>query len=87
MEDAKNIAKTYDPAYEILLRKELLHVLSNPASPLNDLIDSQKVTAFMKCPSDYGKPFYGQLMAGPQLLAYLLQINYCLEKYKIRISI
>ena len=79
--------KTYDPAYEMLLHKELLNVLSNSASPLNELIDSQKVIAFMKCPSDYGKPFYGQLMAGPQLLAYLLQINYWLEKYKIRISI
>ena len=79
--------KTYDPAYEILLRKELLNVLSNRTSPLNELIDSRKVSAFLKCPSDYGKPFYGQLMAGPQLLAYLLQINYWLEKYKIRISI
>lgn len=77
--------KTYDPAYELLLREKLLNVLSNSASPLNELIDAKKVRAFMECPSDYGKPFYGQLMAGPQLLAYLLQVNYWLEKYRIRI--
>ncbi|MBQ7918566.1 MAG: asparagine synthase (glutamine-hydrolyzing) [Lachnospiraceae bacterium] len=79
--------KTYDPAYEELLRKELLRVLANPSAPLNHLVDAQKVNAFMQCPSDYGRPFYGQLMAGPQLLAYLLQINYWMEKYKVIIDL
>uniref|UniRef100_UPI0040571D0E asparagine synthase (glutamine-hydrolyzing) n=1 Tax=Acetatifactor sp. TaxID=1872090 RepID=UPI0040571D0E len=79
--------KTYDPAYESLLRRELLTVLSNPSAPLNELIDSKKAAALLECPSDYGRPFYGQLMAGPQLLAYLLQINYWLVKYKIKLKI
>lgn len=79
--------KTYDPAYENLLRKELLKVLSNNASPLCELIDLQKTQAFLQHPTDYGRPFYGQLMAGPQLLAYLLQINYWLQKYHIRITL
>lgn len=77
--------KTYDPAYEALLRKELMEVLSDSGSPLTELIDKEKTKAFLQCPSDYGRPFYGQLMAGPQLLAYLLQINYWLKKYKIQI--
>ena len=75
--------KTYDPAYEGLLREELMKVLRNPGSPLNQLVDLKKVEAFLQCPSDYGRPFYGQLMAGPQLLAYLLQINYWMEKYGV----
>ncbi len=79
--------KTYDPAYEGLLRRELRKVMANPAAPLNQLIDSRKVNAFMQCPSDYGRPFYGQLMAGPQLLAYLLQINYWMEKYGVLVEI
>lgn len=77
--------KTYDPAYEGLLRKELLQVLSDPTQPLVELVDPIKVHKFIEMPSDYGRPFYGQLMAGPQLLAYLLQINYWLRTYKIRI--
>ena len=34
---------------------------------------------------DYGKPFFGQLMAGPQFMGFLLQVNYWLEKYKVNI--
>lgn len=79
--------KTYDPAYESLLRTELIKVMSDKTAPLNELIDCQKVLAFFDCPSDYGRPFYGQLMAGPQLLAYLLQINYWLSHYQICIKI
>lgn len=75
--------KTYDPAYENLLKTELLAVLEDSSSPLSELIDRQKVMNYLKTPSDYGKPFYGQLMAGPQLLAYLLQINYWLKTYSI----
>lgn len=79
--------KTYDPAYEGLLRTELLRVLADPGQPLGSLIDLQKVQVFLSQPSDYGRPFYGQLMAGPQLLAYLLQVNYWLKHYKIRIRL
>ncbi|MCM1183039.1 MAG: asparagine synthase (glutamine-hydrolyzing) [Roseburia sp.] len=75
--------KTYDPDYEALLRRALLNVLADKRAPLGMLIDSEKVAAFLQCPTDYGRPFYGQLMAGPQLLAYLLQVNYWLTKYDI----
>lgn len=77
--------KTYDPNYEALLRRELRKVLSDDSSPLCLLIDLKKTERFFQSTTDYGRPFYGQLMAGPQLLAYLLQINYWLEKYNVRI--
>ncbi len=73
--------KTYNPEYEKLLGTMLWEVLEDASSPLNTFIDKQKVRSFLETPSDYGKPFYGQLMAGPQLLAYLLQVNYWLTKY------
>ena len=50
--------------------------MHNPSSPVNALIDLKKVEQFLNTPSDYGKPWYGQLMAGPQMLAYMLQLNY-----------
>lgn len=77
--------KTYDPAYENLLRTEIVTVLSDTHSPLRELVDLSKVLDFISHPSDYGRPFYGQLMAGPQLLAYLLQINYWLKKYQVEL--
>lgn len=79
--------KTYDPAYEGLLKKELLLVLSDQGEPLGQLIDQKKVFSYVEKPSDYGRPFYGQLMAGPQLLAYLLQVNYWLKHYKVQLAI
>lgn len=77
--------KTYDPAYERMLGDRLKEVLAAPSAPIRTLLDTQKVHAFLNSPSDYGKPWYGQLMAGPQMLAYMLQVNYWLEKYQIQI--
>lgn len=78
--------KTYDPAYEKMLGNRLMEVLSDPSAPIRILLDEKKVRAFLNSPSDYGKPWYGQLMAGPQMLAYMLQVNYWLEKYHIQLS-
>lgn len=77
--------KTYDPAYEAILKERIREVLCDAQAPINGLLDKKKVEAFLKSPSDYGRPFYGQLMAGPQLLAYLLQVNYWLAHYHIRV--
>lgn len=77
--------KTYDPAYETLLGDQLKEVLADPNAPVRTLLNPKKVRDFLNSPSDYGKPWYGQLMAGPQMLAYMLQVNYWLEKYRIRV--
>lgn len=78
--------KTYDPAYENLLKKHLMEVMDDSNAPLNSLIDRKKTENFLRCPSDYGRPFYGQLMAGPQLIAYLLQVNHWLKHYHISVE-
>ncbi len=77
--------KTYHPEYETLLGNRLLEVISDPNAPIHPLIDVDKIKTFLQSPSDYGKPWYGQLMAGPQMIAYLLQINYWLEKYHVQL--
>jgi len=45
------------------------------------IVDKEKVEDFLKAPSEYGKPWFGQLMAAPQLTAYLIQVNYWLKKF------
>lgn len=77
--------KTYHPEYEKLLGAELLEVLSDSNSPIYPLLDKKKVENYLSSPLDYSKPWYGQLMAGPQLIAYMLQVNYWLKKYNIEI--
>lgn len=77
--------KTYDPTYETLLGNRLKEILADPQTPIRQLLDTKKVHDFLNSPSDYGKPWYGQLMAGPQMLAYMIQVNYWLEKYNIQL--
>lgn len=78
--------KTYHPEYEKMLGEQLNEVLADANAPIRQILDRRKVQQFIESPSDYGKPWYGQLMAGPQMLAYMPQVNYWMEKYKIRIS-
>ncbi len=75
--------KTYDPAYEFLLKSRLADILGSPNEPIHKILDKNKTIAFMNTPSDYGRPWYGQLMAGPQMLAYILQVNYWMKKYHL----
>lgn len=77
--------KTYNPYYENLLSARLKEVLSDGSSPLLPLLDRTAVQKFLDNPKDYGQPWYGQLMAGPQMTAYLLQIHYWLIEYHVTI--
>lgn len=77
--------KTYDPNYEKLLRERFINVIEDPNSPILKFVDKEKAYRFMNTESDYGKPWYGQLMAGPQMLAYFIMINYWMLKFKIEV--
>lgn len=77
--------KTYDPGYESFLVAALQRIMADDNSPLLSLVDKKKLHAFCYNPKDLGKPWFGQLMAGPQLLAYYLQINYWMIKYEVKL--
>ncbi len=79
--------KTYHPYYEKLLADRLRAVLEQPGCPLKQLVDETAVQVFLDKAKDYGAPWYGQLMAGPQMIAYLLQVEYWLRKYKVELVI
>ena len=75
--------KTYNPAYEAMLAQRFRAVLADPSAPVNRLVDPEKAQRFLASPKDYGRPWFGQLMAGPQLIAYFLQINDWMRLYQI----
>ena len=77
--------KTYDPGYETLLNAEFLSQIAKPSCPLHEFVDKNKADIFCRQIKDLGRPWYGQLMAGPQLVAHYLQILYWLEIYKVDI--
>lgn len=79
--------KTYHPQYEMLLKNKLSEILNNKESRILQLVDKEEIGRWMKQPSDYGKPWFGQLMAGPQMCAYLIQMEAWLKKYNVQVDI
>lgn len=75
--------KTYDKGFERMVAGRLRKVLKQRNSPLLEIVDKKKVLAFLDSPKDYGRPWYGQLMAGVQMAGYLLQVDYWLERYHL----
>ena len=79
--------KTYDKRYEELLARRVREILEDPHSPSLSFLDRNKVLRFLSSPSDYGKPWYGQLMAAPQMMAYVIQIDFWLRRYRPAIQL
>lgn len=73
--------KTYSPVYEALLAQRFQQMLDDPQAPIHRFLDREKARRFLAQPKDCGKPWFGQLMAGPQMLAYILQVNFWMERY------
>lgn len=79
--------KTYDKGYESLLAGKVREILEDSSSPVLRFLDKEKTLRFLSSPSDYGKPWYGQLMAAPQMMAYVFQIDCWLRQYRPEIII
>ena len=75
--------KTYHPQYANILAERLREVLSNTNQPLHQFVDKRKAEEFLLQPPEHGAPWYGQLMAAPQRVAWFLQINAWLQKYHL----
>lgn len=79
--------KTHNPNYLAAVKGLLLDVLNDSSSPLLPLINVEKVRALTESESaSSNTPWFGQLMSGPQLFAYLYQVNLWLKEYKVVIS-
>jgi asparagine synthase (glutamine-hydrolysing) len=76
--------KTYNPKYEAIVTGLLKSIIDKESSPINSLINKDKVNNLIKGDINmFETPWFGQLMKGPQFLAYLIQLNYFLEKNNI----
>jgi asparagine synthase (glutamine-hydrolysing) len=75
--------KTWDPAYLHMVADRLQDVLADPNAPILQIISFDALQQLLA--DDYPWPWYGQLMRRPQTIVYMLQINYWLEHYSVRI--
>ncbi|MCB2359526.1 asparagine synthase (glutamine-hydrolyzing) [Clostridium estertheticum] len=76
--------KTHNPGYTMAVQKLMNNILKDKSSPILQLIDQKHVQEIVDSGGNaYKNPWYGQLMTGPQLIAYLIQVNTWLKEYNV----
>ncbi|MDD2648010.1 MAG: asparagine synthase (glutamine-hydrolyzing) [Eubacteriales bacterium] len=73
--------KTHSPVYEKAITEVMRGILADSSSPLYKYMDRNALSALLQSETEVGKPFFGQLMARPQMLAWLWQLDIFLRKF------
>ena len=77
--------KTHNPQYTSVVSSMLRKIIADTDAPIFGLVDRDALSGLLK--DEFTQPWYGQLMTGPQTMAYMIQLNYWLEKYRVRIDV
>lgn len=73
--------KTHHPHYTAIMRGRLEALLEQADAPVFSLFSREMIRGMLNSSPQW--PWYGQLMTLPQTYAYLLQVNFWMEHYKI----
>ena len=80
--------KTHNPIYTDLVCNLLNESLKDKDSILYKIFDINKIKELIKTKGDSFKvPWFGQLMTGPQLIAYLYQFNIWAKEYEVILDV
>lgn len=79
--------KTFNPIYFSKVKEMVAQVLSDTACPLYEMLNKDTVYALCENPDTLPEPWYGQLMRGVQVLAYIVQIYIWIKDYDVHFII
>jgi len=80
--------KTHNPNYLKKVKDELNKIMHNKNARINSLLNQKYIMEILETEGKaFSRPWFGQLMTGPQLMAYLIQVELWLEKYNPEIII
>ena len=79
--------KTHNPAYMKLCAERVRAILDDKKRRINGLISRVGIEDIIERPDSLSSPWYGQLMRAPQILAYIIQLDYWMEKYDVNIEV
>lgn len=80
--------KTWNPTYLKKVKGMLTDIMQNKEAPITSLLNKEDIMNILNTDGkSFTRPWFGQLMTGPQLMAYLCQVNMWLETYKPEIEI
>lgn len=75
--------KTHNPSYLKKVSEMLTEVINDPSSPLLRIVKKKELERLLS--ENNSQPWYGQLMTTPQTIAYFVQLDYWLRRYKVKI--
>ena len=78
--------KTHNPTYLSEVIRRMRAVLADKDCRLTEIVSREKLLRLCDDPTLFEGNWYGQLMTSPQIFAYLLQIEYWLRRYDVRID-
>ncbi|MCQ4021898.1 MULTISPECIES: asparagine synthase (glutamine-hydrolyzing) [unclassified Ruminococcus] len=79
--------KTHNPIYMELVSRGVLDVLSRKDSIISQLVDINGVKEIIEHPNEISSPWYGQLMRAPQILAYIIELDFWIREYGVEFNI
>lgn len=80
--------KTHNPTYLKKVKEMLTTIMNKKDAPINNLLNRNYILDILETDGKaFSRPWFGQLMTGPQLMAYLCQVNMWLERYQPKIEI
>lgn len=79
--------KTFNPIYFDEVSRMVKLALQDKECPLYEMLDLAAVDRLIENPDSLTEPWYGQLMKGPQVLAYILQTYVWIKKFKVQFDI
>ena len=80
--------KTHNPTYLAKVKGMLSKIMEDKNAPINNLLNRDYILEILDTDGKaFTRPWFGQLMVGPQLMAYLCQVNMWLEKYEPKIEL
>ena len=80
--------KTFNPTYLKLVKEKLREIVLDEKLKINKILNKEYIEDIINTDgNNFNRPWFGQLMRGPQFMAYLIEFNYWLEKYNIKLEI
>ena len=80
--------KTWNPTYLKKVKEMLGKIMEDKNAPINYLLNREYILEILNTDGKaFTRPWFGQLMTSPQLIAYLCQVNMWLERYKPEIEV
>ena len=80
--------KTHNPNYLKMVKDGLIKIMKDESAPINKLLNRDYIIEIINTNGEaFSRPWFGQLMTGPQLMAYLCQVNMWLERYQPKIEL